>query len=373
MLDHPAALEHGDVVGQQHGVEDVVGDQDRGAVREHPAQQLADRGGGLDVEGGQRLVEQQQVRLGGQRPGDATRWACPPERAAGRRSANSLGVDPGQPLAGPLPGLATRHTGAAWAEGDVVQHRQVREEPCLLREQSHPARVGRHPLATGAVAGEQDPVVESDPSRVGPQQPGDGGEGGGLAGAVGPEERQRAAGLHGRLRSTPRSGKPDARASEPLTAPRHSAVLASGQGDDDGGDDHQDQRQGHCRLGIGLALEVDLQRQGAGDPLQAAGEGDASHRTRRAPGRTRAPRRTRARAGPGGGSPAGSTVVGRAPRVAATSSNRCPPVRSAPSRLTTRNGRATKVWAITTAVVEKAIWSPRTSMVWPSSPRRPNV
>ena len=41
-----------------------------------------------------------------------------------------------------------------------------------------------------------------------------------------------------------------------------------------------------------------------------------------------------------------STVVGRAPSVAATTSYRCPAVRSAPSRLTTRNGSATKVWAM---------------------------
>ena len=33
-------------------------------------------------------------------------------------------------------------------------------------------------------------------------------------------------------------------------------------------------------------------------------------------------------------------------------------MRRAPSRLTTRNGRATKVWASTTAVVENAIWMP---------------
>ncbi len=68
-----------------------------------------------------------------------------------------------------------------------------------------------------------------------------------------------------------------------------------------------------------------------------------------------------------------NTVVGRAPSEAATTSYWLPAVRSAPSRLRTRKGSATKVCAITTAVVENAICRPSTSIVSPSSPRRPNV
>ena len=60
--------------------------------------------------------------------------------------------------------------------------------------------------------------------------------------------------------------------------------------------------------------------------------------------------------------------MGRAPRVAATASYRLPAERKAPSRLTTRNGRATKVWASTTAVVENAIWIPATSRLLPRKP-----
>ena len=67
------------------------------------------------------------------------------------------------------------------------------------------------------------------------------------------------------------------------------------------------------------------------------------------------------------------TVVGRAPREAATTSYRSPAVRSAPSMLITRKGRATKVCAITTATVENAIWTPSASRDSPSRPRRPNV
>ena len=67
------------------------------------------------------------------------------------------------------------------------------------------------------------------------------------------------------------------------------------------------------------------------------------------------------------------TVVGRAPSEAATTSYRSPAVRSAPSMLITRNGIATNVCAITTAIVENAIWTPSASSDSPSSPRRPNV
>ncbi len=68
-----------------------------------------------------------------------------------------------------------------------------------------------------------------------------------------------------------------------------------------------------------------------------------------------------------------NTVVGPAPSDAATTSYRCPAVRSAPSSDTTRNGIATKVCAITTAIVENAIWIPSASSSEPSRPRRPNV
>ncbi|SKW49671.1 Uncharacterised protein [Mycobacteroides abscessus subsp. abscessus] len=56
-----------------------------------------------------------------------------------------------------------------------------------------------------------------------------------------------------------------------------------------------------------------------------------------------------------------NTVVGGAPRLAATSSYRCPVVASAPCRLMTRNGSETKVCASTTADVEYAMRIPAAS------------
>ena len=90
VLDHPAALDDDDPVGQQQRVEDVVGDDDDRAVGQHPAQHLAQRGRDRDVEGGHRLVEQQQPRVGGERPGDRDplRLAAGElRRSCGRRTA----------------------------------------------------------------------------------------------------------------------------------------------------------------------------------------------------------------------------------------------------------------------------------------------
>ena len=68
-----------------------------------------------------------------------------------------------------------------------------------------------------------------------------------------------------------------------------------------------------------------------------------------------------------------SVVSGEAPRVAATASYRSPAVRSAPSSETTRNGMATKVWASTTAVVEKGTVMPNSrSRKPPTGPVRPS-
>ena len=59
-LDHVSVLHHQDAVGEQECVEYVVGDDHRGAVIQHPAQHLADCGSHCDVEGGHRLIQEQE-------------------------------------------------------------------------------------------------------------------------------------------------------------------------------------------------------------------------------------------------------------------------------------------------------------------------
>src|SRR5262249_37760175 len=72
VLDGPAVFDDDEPVGQHHGVERVVGDQDGDGfeVGQVTAELRADVQAGAGVEGGQRLVEEQQARVGGQRAGE---------------------------------------------------------------------------------------------------------------------------------------------------------------------------------------------------------------------------------------------------------------------------------------------------------------
>ncbi len=143
------------------------------AVGQHPAQRLPQRRRDRDVEGGHRLVEQQQPRLGGQGPGDgdalgltAGDLAGPPVgqvRGARPRSSQRSAASCG----GRAPGAR-----AARPEGDVVAHVEVREQQRLLGEQRdlpvvRAPRARRPPPPPG-----QHPVVEHDAAPVGPEQAG---------------------------------------------------------------------------------------------------------------------------------------------------------------------------------------------------------
>ena len=71
VLDHPAAVDEDEGVRQRTGVEGIVGDEHARGARSADvvAEQLShDRPLG-HVEGGHRLVEEEEARLGGQRPG----------------------------------------------------------------------------------------------------------------------------------------------------------------------------------------------------------------------------------------------------------------------------------------------------------------
>ncbi len=101
---------------------------------------------GKGIEGAEGLVEQQQLRLGGQRPGDADPLALTAGELPDR-----LGVGLLQPhLAqhGQRAGLAfaARHAGQLQPEGNVVQHVAPGQQAIVLK--TTPARRrGRSPAA----------------------------------------------------------------------------------------------------------------------------------------------------------------------------------------------------------------------------------
>ena len=71
LLHHVTALEDDDAVGEGVGVDGIVGDHQAHPVErlEVPTQVPAHGAAGADVERRQRLVEQEDPRIGGQRPG----------------------------------------------------------------------------------------------------------------------------------------------------------------------------------------------------------------------------------------------------------------------------------------------------------------
>jgi hypothetical protein len=143
VLDHPTGLEHHDPVREEEGIEGVVGDHDRGAAGQHPAQHLPHGGLHGHVERRHRLVEEQDPWVGGQGSGDgdplglaartAATGAAPTARRRRPRRASA-----GRPRA-PSGGRYLRCV----ARSDVLEGVEVREEEGVLAEQGRTSGVRR--------------------------------------------------------------------------------------------------------------------------------------------------------------------------------------------------------------------------------------
>jgi hypothetical protein len=80
LLEHPAAIEHHDLVGVLHGREAVRDDQ-RGAPRQQLLQRVLDQRLRLGVQRRGRLVQQQDGRVLEKRPGDGDPLLLPARQA----------------------------------------------------------------------------------------------------------------------------------------------------------------------------------------------------------------------------------------------------------------------------------------------------
>jgi hypothetical protein len=186
-LHHPAVLHDDHPVGQHHRVQRVVRHQHGRArvVAEVAAQVGTGVQAGTRVQRGQRLVEQQQPRADGQRPGERH----PLGLAAGEPARLVAGVrgqpHPVQPRAGLLAGPRLGHAAAARPERDVVQSGQMREQQVVLEHHADVPVLRRHPV--------QPPPVQVDVAVVERHQPGERAQGGGLPGAVRAEQRHHLA------------------------------------------------------------------------------------------------------------------------------------------------------------------------------------
>ena len=112
-LHDPPGLEHDDPVGEDHGVERVVGDEDGrpGELPQVPGEVGAHVQPRAGVERGERLVEQEQVGVGDERPGEGGALGLPARQPArdGRRPARRGPPGPATPAPpGGRPGGACR-------------------------------------------------------------------------------------------------------------------------------------------------------------------------------------------------------------------------------------------------------------------------
>ena len=180
--DHPPALEHHGAGGELLGLVEVVGgEHDRPAALRLGVHRGPELPPGADVHARGRLVEDQQVRLGQQGQREAQ-----PLLLAARALGDLPPREPGGPS--PAQGLVDgqRIPVQGRDHGDRLPHGQVVEQPPGLQDRADPPCP--HALARGGAEGAHGAVVG-----VGEAQ--DHVEEGGLAGAVGPEQRDDLAAL----------------------------------------------------------------------------------------------------------------------------------------------------------------------------------
>ena len=182
-----AGAEHRHALAEVDGFVDAVGDEDDGLARglPDPQQLVLELFAGLGVQGGERLVHQQDVRLIGEAP-----WRWP--RAASYRRRAHAGTGP-RSRPGPRgPGIRWPfgRSFPSWtapavlqADGDVGRCRAPGEQRVLLEDDGAVLARPGHFLA-----------VHEDLPGVGPGKPGEQVQERGLAGAAGPDQGEELAG-----------------------------------------------------------------------------------------------------------------------------------------------------------------------------------
>ena len=140
-------VEDADPVAHGQGLLLVMGDEDEGDAEralqflEFHLHLLPE----LQVQGAQRLVQQQDLRLHHQRPGQRHALALAAGQLGGLASDELPQLHAFQGFAGPLVALLPGHAAHAQAVGDVVDEGHVREQRIVLEHGVEVALEGRHP------------------------------------------------------------------------------------------------------------------------------------------------------------------------------------------------------------------------------------
>ncbi|MDT5041984.1 MAG: hypothetical protein QOE51_2969 [Actinoplanes sp.] len=196
--DHPAVVDHHDLVGERVSLLEVLGgEQNAGALGDAPHVLALGR-----VETGGRLVEEDHLRMSDQARGEVQAAAHPSRVRLGRPARRVGEVEPVEQLGGALSGVPG---------GEV-------EQPA---DQHQVLRTGQILVDRGVLAGESDPAayalwlsqhVDAGDERatgVRAQQRGEHPYGGGLAGAVGPEHAEHRAAAHRQVHPVECLGLPE--------------------------------------------------------------------------------------------------------------------------------------------------------------------
>lgn len=143
-----------------------------------------DLGFGGGVEGGERLVEQEQAWARRESAGNGDALAFSAGEARWFAVAERLSVDEGEYFVDAVAAFGGRQM--AQAEGDVFRHRAVRKERGALRNKADVAAARRDEDATCGVEKRQ--AIERDAALLRGGEPGEDAEEGAFASGGGPEE-----------------------------------------------------------------------------------------------------------------------------------------------------------------------------------------
>ena len=133
-----AVVDDGDLVGDLHRLVLVVRDEHRRHVDDvvQLAQPLAELGANARVEGAERLVEEQHLRLGRERAREAHALPLPARELRGVAVAEALELDEVQELVDALGDLGLRPLAHLETEGDVLADGHVLEGGVVLEDEA---------------------------------------------------------------------------------------------------------------------------------------------------------------------------------------------------------------------------------------------
>ena len=190
---------------------------------------------GAGVQRRQRLVQQQQGGLAGQRPGQGHSLGLAAGQLAGLAVGQGVEAEPAEPVAGHAPGLLAAGAAGAGPEGHVLRHGQVREQPVVLEHEAHGPPGRLHERAGAGVVDDLPGQLDAAAGHRG--KAGQRVQQRGLPGAVGPEHAEHLArrrgerhpereaapadlGVHDQPRAQPRAQPGASRVHHPAEPPR---------------------------------------------------------------------------------------------------------------------------------------------------------